>query len=591
MSFFDDVATNPDIYANDHIFKMFYDDVPKLEEEEEKEEEGPSSSSFPQEKHDKERDEILEELLDEGDQPKEQDPTNPQITSVLSEMINSDLGPLSPVKDPPTPATAGPSNFQDDLTPVPMISENVRNYTVFPLPDEQVRNMNSKERAIYKKNLEDFKVIYLKETKRKKKMPALFNASEKLLLEMMKAKLAPGAMKLIKKRDDYQELKKILTNVKEELNYPEGFTKQGIKRMANLANAIEDRVVELESRVNYLTRSPGAPSPSATTAAAAVAGQQDDMQQQSVMDHSASGSASVPGNTHVQSTRNGGGNGDDNGGDDGDDSGSDHSEGPGDGFGNRRHKHTNQDSVSKAIKTRLADGDYQTIAETTTVTTVRKGKRPKVNRSHQSTTIPLTASSQNGNNGDDGGDNGGGSGPSNTKKRKTYDDIQKENSDVIWIQGLPDDPFKHFKPFTRPGLLILDDAMVEVKDKANKVNNWFTKGSHHKNISIAILLQNIFPEKLRTISVNAHISVIFRSPRDKLQTRSYVRQVYPYQEERVQQALAYAHQVPFRPLILNLHQDVLDEYGMMVDLFPEDLKESKNPFPQVLLPPNYSEHN
>lgn len=56
----------------------------------------------------------------------------------------------------------------------------------------------------------------------------------------------------------------------------------------------------------------------------------------------------------------------------------------------KRSRHVNQDSVSKAIKTPLKDGDYQTVAETVTVTTVRKGKRPKVNRSHTSETIPLT---------------------------------------------------------------------------------------------------------------------------------------------------------------------------------------------------------
>jgi len=53
-----------------------------------------------------------------------------------------------------------------------------------------------------------------------------------------------------------------------------------------------------------------------------------------------------------------------------------------------QHKNSDQDTVSKALRTKLGKGDYQTIARTTTVTTVRRGKRPMVNRQHVSATIP-----------------------------------------------------------------------------------------------------------------------------------------------------------------------------------------------------------
>jgi hypothetical protein len=56
--------------------------------------------------------------------------------------------------------------------------------------------------------------------------------------------------------------------------------------------------------------------------------------------------------------------------------------------GDERHKNADQDTVSKARRSKLGKGDYQTIAETTTVTTVRRGKRPVVQREHTSTTTP-----------------------------------------------------------------------------------------------------------------------------------------------------------------------------------------------------------
>ena len=60
-----------------------------------------------------------------------------------------------------------------------------------------------------------------------------------------------------------------------------------------------------------------------------------------------------------------------------------------------RHKNSDQDTVSKALRRKLGKGDYQTIARTTTVTTVRKGKRPVVNRHHNSTTLPASGDDDN----------------------------------------------------------------------------------------------------------------------------------------------------------------------------------------------------
>ncbi|XP_031557868.1 uncharacterized protein LOC116294417 [Actinia tenebrosa] len=88
--------------------------------------------------------------------------------------------------------------------------------------------------------------------------------------------------------------------------------------------------------------------------------------------------------------------GDGGGGDDDDDANDDHGE---------RFKNADQDTVSKALRKKLGKGDHQTIANTTTVTTVRRGKRPVVEREHTSQTFPGPASD---NDDDDDDDDGGG---------------------------------------------------------------------------------------------------------------------------------------------------------------------------------------
>ncbi|XP_031549457.1 histone-lysine N-methyltransferase, H3 lysine-36 specific-like [Actinia tenebrosa] len=91
------------------------------------------------------------------------------------------------------------------------------------------------------------------------------------------------------------------------------------------------------------------------------------------------------------------GDGGDGGGDDDDDddANDDHGE---------RFKNADQDTVSKALRKKLGKGDHQTIANTTTVTTVRRGKRPVVEREHTSQTFPGPGSD----NDDDDDDGGGG---------------------------------------------------------------------------------------------------------------------------------------------------------------------------------------
>jgi len=55
------------------------------------------------------------------------------------------------------------------------------------------------------------------------------------------------------------------------------------------------------------------------------------------------------------------------------------------------------------------------------------------------------------------------------------------------------------------------------------------KGSHHKNVSVVYLAQNLFPKNkfARTMSLHAHYMVLFKNPRDTTQFANLVRQMYP----------------------------------------------------------------
>ena len=78
-----------------------------------------------------------------------------------------------------------------------------------------------------------------------------------------------------------------------------------------------------------------------------------------------------------------------------------------------------------------------------------------------------------------------------------------------------------------PSLVILDDLLTDVYSK--QVCKLFTRGSHHRNLSVILITQNLFHKGrfCRDISLNAHYIVAFKNVRDKKQFMYLASQVYP----------------------------------------------------------------
>ena len=100
---------------------------------------------------------------------------------------------------------------------------------------------------------------------------------------------------------------------------------------------------------------------------------------------------------------------------------------------------------------------------------------------------------------------------------------------IEFYEGVPDDIEKSsFLDVTQRNLIVLDDLMAHV-GKDRRVAALFTKGSHHRNLSVICIVQNIFHQgkEMRNISLNAHYIVLFKSPRDKQQISILARQINP----------------------------------------------------------------
>lgn len=97
----------------------------------------------------------------------------------------------------------------------------------------------------------------------------------------------------------------------------------------------------------------------------------------------------------------------------------------------------------------------------------------------------------------------------------------KNDPNVVIFKGIP-----NFEGFTdkKPRLLIIDD---QANSCNGSISQLFTRGSHHYNISVIVLAQNVFTANphFRTMSLNSHYIVAFKNPRGKDQMSVLARQI------------------------------------------------------------------
>ena len=143
-----------------------------------------------------------------------------------------------------------------------------------------------------------------------------------------------------------------------------------------------------------------------------------------------------------------------------------------------------------------------------------------------------------------------------------YDEIRNKSPiPVQMVKGIPPD----LTPPPR-SLVIVDD----LQEHCDVIAKWFTKYSHHLDCSILYLTQNLFLKNPhhRTCSLNAHILVVFKSPRDKSAIFHLARQVMPSNPKFLLSAYEKATQIPHGYLVLNLKQDTPDVLRYRDSLLP-----------------------
>lgn len=147
-----------------------------------------------------------------------------------------------------------------------------------------------------------------------------------------------------------------------------------------------------------------------------------------------------------------------------------------------------------------------------------------------------------------------------------YQPVFNNYSSVNFHEGLPELGDEAFDG-REPTLMIDDDLMSETNQL---IANIFTKISHHRNISVLYLTQNVFDKNkyARTISLNAHYLVLFKNPRDAGQFTTLARQMYPNTWKFAVEAYVDATSVPYGYLVVDLKPGQDERCRLRTTIFP-----------------------
>jgi hypothetical protein len=148
---------------------------------------------------------------------------------------------------------------------------------------------------------------------------------------------------------------------------------------------------------------------------------------------------------------------------------------------------------------------------------------------------------------------------------------------VQFVNSLPPESLQQFLDEHNAGnpnvpkLFIIDDFMLQ-SSRSKDICTLFTQGSHHLGISTLLILQNLFVQgpQMRNISLNSHVIVVFKNPRDRSQISTLARQLLPWNSKAVCEAYEDATKEPYGYLVLNLRPDLDDKFRMQSRIFDDN---------------------
>lgn len=145
---------------------------------------------------------------------------------------------------------------------------------------------------------------------------------------------------------------------------------------------------------------------------------------------------------------------------------------------------------------------------------------------------------------------------------------QFERMGITTFPGIPDDEF--LQSCQKPLLLILDDLMTMTSEKY--LSDLYTKKSHHENIGVVFLSQNLFDKNLKVARNNSQYIVLMKAPNSALGIRTIGSQLFPGQLTFFMDAYRRATEYPYGYVLLDMHASSNPLLRLRTNIFPGEVQ-------------------
>ena len=146
-------------------------------------------------------------------------------------------------------------------------------------------------------------------------------------------------------------------------------------------------------------------------------------------------------------------------------------------------------------------------------------------------------------------------------------------SNIKFIKGTPHQLSEEtFLDTDQRILIVFDDLMSEAKCD-QRIADLFTKGSHHRNVSVIYLTQNLIPQgkACRDIAMNTQYLVLFNNPIDRQQVAALSKRIFPSSSTSFMKIFEQATARPYGYLAVDLKAGTPESERLHTDIFETKL--------------------
>ena len=121
-----------------------------------------------------------------------------------------------------------------------------------------------------------------------------------------------------------------------------------------------------------------------------------------------------------------------------------------------------------------------------------------------------------------------------------------------FIQGIPADLDKDEFLDPKVNNLLISDDLMSTSSKDKRITELYSEGSHHRNLSVISINQNMYYSKDPTQRRNCHYMILFNNPVDQQPVMTLARQMYPGNPQTLMSKFREATSIPRGYLLVDL---------------------------------------